>query len=58
MRESKALERQFEPRSQNEFFSPAIGTTILFEKGANGAILLTIKKAGSETHAKKARSRS
>jgi len=54
MRESKNLDRQFEPRSQDEFFSPAIGTTILFQKDEKGNVVLTIKKNGMETRATKA----
>jgi hypothetical protein len=54
MRESESLERQFEPRSQHEFVSPAIGTTILFQKDEKGDVSLTIRKGGTETRAKKA----
>jgi len=54
MRESENLERQFEPRSQDEFFSPAIGTTIVFQKDEKGNIILTIRKNGTETLARKA----
>jgi len=54
MRESENLDRQFEPRSQNEFVSPAIGTTIIFEKDEKGNVSLTIKKNGTETRAVKA----
>ncbi|OGD37020.1 MAG: hypothetical protein A2V45_03030, partial [Candidatus Aminicenantes bacterium RBG_19FT_COMBO_58_17] len=43
MREAETLERQFEPRSQDEFVSPAIGTTIVFEKDEKGNIILTIR---------------
>jgi len=54
LRESKNLERQFEPRSQDEFVSPPIGTTIVFEKDEKGNIILTIRKSGTETRARKA----
>jgi CubicO group peptidase (beta-lactamase class C family) len=54
MRESENLERQFEPRSQDEFVSPAIGTTIIFQKDEQGSIILTIRKSGVETKARKA----
>jgi len=53
MRELKNLDRQFEPRSQDEFFSPAIGTTILFQKDEKGNVVLTIRKNGTETRATK-----
>jgi CubicO group peptidase (beta-lactamase class C family) len=53
MRESENLERQFEPRSQDEFFSPAIGTTIVFQKDEQGSVILTIRKDGVETRARK-----
>jgi CubicO group peptidase (beta-lactamase class C family) len=53
LRESESLERQFEPRSQDEFISPAIGATIVFEKDAKGNVSLTIRKDGIETRAKK-----
>jgi hypothetical protein len=55
MRESENLDRQFEPRSQNEFVSPAIGATIVFEKVENGDLFMVIKKSGAEVRAKKAR---
>ena len=54
MRESENLERQFEPRSQDEFVSPAIGTTIVFQKDEKGNVCLTIRKGGTETRAVKA----
>jgi hypothetical protein len=54
MRESENLERQFEPKSKNEFVSPAIGATIVFEKDDKGEFTLIIKKGGTETRAKKA----
>jgi hypothetical protein len=54
MRESENLERQFEPRSQDEFFSPVIGTTIIFQKDEKGNVSLTIRKDGLETRARKA----
>jgi len=54
MRESETLERQFEPRSQDEFVSPPIGTTIVFEKDEKGNVSLTIRKSGTETRARKA----
>jgi CubicO group peptidase (beta-lactamase class C family) len=53
MRESGKLERQFEPRSQDEFFSPAIGTAIVFHKDKEGNVILTIRKNGTETRARK-----
>jgi len=56
MRESENLERQFEPRSQDEFFAPAIGATIVFKKDEKGIIILTIRKNGTETPARKAAS--
>ena len=56
MRESETLERQFEPRSQDEFVSPPIGTTIVFEKDEKGNIILTIRKSWTETRARKAAS--
>jgi CubicO group peptidase (beta-lactamase class C family) len=55
MRESEKLERQFEPGSQNEFFSEAIRTTALFVKDAKGELVLVIKKNGTETRAQKAK---
>ena len=54
MRESQNLDRQFEPRSQDEFFSPPIGTTIIFQKDEKGNVSLTIRKNGAETRATKA----
>lgn len=54
MRESENLERDFEPRSQDEFFSPLIGTTIVFQKDEKGNVVLTIRKDGTETRARKA----
>jgi len=57
MRESENLERQFEPRSQDEFVSPAIGTTIVFQKDKEGNVILTIRKNGTETQARKAAAR-
>jgi CubicO group peptidase (beta-lactamase class C family) len=54
MRESENLERQFEPRSRNEFFSPAIGATVVFEKDEKGELTMIIKKGGTETRARKA----
>jgi len=54
MREAESLERQFEPRSRNEFFSPAIGATVVFEKDEKGEFTLIIKKGGTETRARKA----
>ena len=54
MRESENLERQFEPKSQDEFVSPAIGTTIVFQKDEKGNVCLTIRKGGTETRAVKA----
>jgi CubicO group peptidase (beta-lactamase class C family) len=53
MRESENLERQFESRSQDEFVSPAIGTTIVFQKDEGGSVVLVIKKNGTETRARK-----
>ena len=53
MRESENLDRQFEPRSQNEFISPAIGTTIIFKKDEKEDLILVIRKNGAETRAKK-----
>ena len=57
MRESENLERQFEPRSQDEFVSPPIGTTIVFQKDKEGNVILTIRKNGTETQARKAAAR-
>ena len=54
MRESENLDRLFEPRSQNEFVSPAIGATIVFEKDEKGGFTLVIRKGGTETRATKA----
>ena len=54
MRESENLDRQFEPSSQNEFVSPAIRTTIVFEKDEKGGFTLVIRKGGTETRARKA----
>ena len=51
MRESESLESRFEPRSQNEFVSPAIGTAIVFEEDEGGRVVLTIRKNGAETRA-------
>jgi hypothetical protein len=53
MRESENLERQFEPKSQDEFISPAIGTTIIFQKDAPGSITLIIRKNGVESKAER-----
>jgi len=53
MRESGNLERQFEPTSQIEFFSPAIGTTIIFRKDEKENVVLTIRKNGTEARAGK-----
>lgn len=53
MRESESLESRFEPRSQNEFVSPAIGTAIVFEEDEGGRVVLTIRKNGAETRAMK-----
>ena len=53
MRESGNLERQFEPTSQDEFFSPAIGTTIVFQKDEKGNVVLTIRKNGTKARAGK-----
>ena len=53
MRESENLEREFEPRSQSEFFSPPIGTMIIFKKDEKGEIVLMIRKNGMESRAKK-----
>ena len=53
MRESESLEREFEPRSQDEFFSPLIATAIIFQKDEKGHIFLTIKKNGTEERAEK-----
>jgi CubicO group peptidase (beta-lactamase class C family) len=53
MRESQNLDRQFEPRSQDEFFSPPIETTIIFQKDEGGSLVLVIKKNGTETRARK-----
>lgn len=55
MRESENLDRQFEPSSQDEFVSPAIGTTIVFEKDEKGNLALVIKKGETEIRAKKAK---
>jgi hypothetical protein len=55
VREAGNLDRQFEPKSQDEFFSPPIGTTIVFEKDEKGELALVIKKGGTETRAKKAK---
>jgi CubicO group peptidase (beta-lactamase class C family) len=55
MRESENLERQFEPKSQDEFFSPPIGTTIIVQKDEKGELVLVIKKNGTETRARKAK---
>jgi CubicO group peptidase (beta-lactamase class C family) len=54
MRESENLEREFEPRSKDEFVSPAIGATIVFERAENGDLVMIIKKSGLETRARKA----
>ena len=54
MRESENLDRLFEPRSQNEFVSPAIGATVVFEKDEKGGFTLVIRKGGTETRARKA----
>ncbi|MEW5900777.1 MAG: serine hydrolase domain-containing protein, partial [Acidobacteriota bacterium] len=53
LRESEKLERQFEPKSQNEFSSPPIGATILFEKDSAGNTKLTIKKGEAIARATK-----
>jgi CubicO group peptidase (beta-lactamase class C family) len=53
MRESENLDRQFEPKSQDEFFSPPIGTTIVFEKDEEGKLAIVIRKGGTETRAGK-----
>jgi hypothetical protein len=53
MRESQNLDRQFESRSQDEFFSPPIGTTIVFQKDEKGNVILMIRKNGTETRARK-----
>jgi CubicO group peptidase (beta-lactamase class C family) len=58
MRESENLERQFEPRSQDEFVSPAIGTVIVFQRDEEGNLDLVIKKNGVETRARKEKARS
>jgi CubicO group peptidase (beta-lactamase class C family) len=57
MRESQSLERQFEPRSQSEFASPAIGTTVIFQQDDQGSVALIIRKNGVETKARKEASR-
>jgi len=54
MRESENLDRLFEPGSQNEFVSPAIGATAIFEKDEKGGFTLVIRKGGTETRARKA----
>jgi CubicO group peptidase (beta-lactamase class C family) len=48
LRESEALEREFEPRANSEFFSPPISTTISFSRDKGGKPLLIIRKAGRE----------
>jgi CubicO group peptidase (beta-lactamase class C family) len=53
MRESENLERQFEPKSQDEFISPAIGTTIIFQKDEPGSVALIIRKNGVESKAER-----
>jgi CubicO group peptidase (beta-lactamase class C family) len=53
LRESESLERQFEPSSQDEFVSPAIGTATVFKKDEKGNVSLTITKNGTETRAVK-----
>jgi CubicO group peptidase (beta-lactamase class C family) len=53
VRESDSLERQFEPKSQHEFVSPAIGTAIVFEKDETGNILLTVRKNAMESRARR-----
>jgi CubicO group peptidase (beta-lactamase class C family) len=52
LRESEILERPFEPRSETEFFSPAIGASIEFRRAPEGTVLV-IRKDGAETTAKK-----
>jgi CubicO group peptidase (beta-lactamase class C family) len=54
LRESDGLERQFEPRSDEEFVSPPIGASIVFRKEANGPMVMIIKKGEKELRAVKA----
>jgi len=54
LRESDALERQFEPRSDEEFAAPVIGASIVFRKETGGAMVMIIKKSEKEIRAVKA----
>lgn len=53
LRESDGLERQFEPRSEEEFISPLIGASIIFRKETAGATVMVIKKGEKEFRAVK-----
>jgi CubicO group peptidase (beta-lactamase class C family) len=53
LRESDGLERQFEPRSDEEFVAPPIGASIVFRKEPNGPVVMIIKKGEKELRARK-----
>jgi CubicO group peptidase (beta-lactamase class C family) len=54
LRESDGLERQFEPRSDEEFVAPPIGASIVFRKEPTGPVVMILKKGEKELRAVKA----